>query len=208
MPQPKHTSPPESSSNHFQGANGKDHPTAEEGATDGPGASLNGRSFSHDRKRLLRDTPTSDSATCSASKSPSATPDRRHQATNGSGHSSGPSSGMSRAQSGISNLRLPDGNVLEEGPFDAQLHAGSTSSESSASGDSPPPQPSTPRHGSNDLPVAAIHADSEYGVRHQLKQLGTETYKGALQPVKLPDGALQDRTESDLDKAASKAGTQ
>ena len=206
LPQPKHNSHLESSNHRLPVASGKDQPAVEEDFTEGPGDSLNGRTCSHDPKRLLRDTPTSDSATCSASKSPSATPDHRHQAANGLGQRAEPSSGLSRAQSGISNLRLPDGNVLEEGPLEARLPPDSISSESAASGDSPPPQPNTPRHGPNDSPIAAMNADSEYGLIPQLDQLETETCKEAVQTIEFPESALQDRSGSDGDKAAIMAG--
>lgn len=203
LQRPKQSSHLESSNSHLAAPIVKDQIKVEvEGSTEGAGDILNGGVFSHDPNRLLRDTATSDSATCSASKSPSATPDHRHHAASSGGEGVRHTTGLSRAQSGISNLRLPDGNVLEEGPFEAQLHS---SRSSSASDESPPPQPSTPRHGSDDSPVAAAIGENEHLTRRRSEQVGTEAHMDGVQQDKGPDISQQDEIDSQVEEASIKA---
>ncbi len=167
----------------------------EERSKEWPVGDMSDSAGSRESKRVLRDMQ-AESATCSASKSPSATPDHRSSAENGGGYSSAPHMGLSHAQSGLSNLRLPDGNVLEEGPFDAQLHSGSVSSEgASESDDSPPPQPSTPKHGPKDSPRASIAAGAHSCLDDQLGHTRSETHGTRVQHPNSADTLTQSKVE-------------
>lgn len=203
LQRPKPISHPDRSNGLLSTASRSDHSSQElqERFKEGPEISRDGHAVSHDPSRLLRDRPTSDSATCSASKSPSATPDHRQPAINGGGEGTGASNSLSRAQSGISNLRLPDGNVLEDGPSDAQLHSDSPYSEAN-SGDSPPPQPSTPRHGPDDSPAADTIKECKLELSDPAQQLEAALQRTEFQHADSPDRALQTFHESATDHSA------